>query len=166
MAGRDLKPQPFGDERHRLGEAGVGSPVPVHVRRKLLASVSRTCNSSLLPHQRSGNEVANMRDPSELGVLQPSDLAMQGFTPTYRASEANRCPGCGMSQWLVGRITAQCAFCDTVLPLEQSGRVGRPSSPNFWKHDMMRSGHFDGYTHATQWDTQAIWKVGQSALER
>ena len=27
--------------------------------------------------------------------------------PTYRPGEANRCPGCGHSNWLVGRSTAR-----------------------------------------------------------
>lgn len=102
-----------------------------------------------------------MCDTGGASVLPSLALAMQGFVPTYRESDANRCPACGMSQWLVGRITAQCAFCDTALPLEEGSRVGCPSSPNFWRHDMMRHGHFDGYTHGTQWESQAIWEYGR-----
>jgi hypothetical protein len=35
----------------------------------------------------------------------------------YRPHETNRCPGCGRSQWLVGRLLAECAFCSTALPI-------------------------------------------------
>jgi tRNA(Ile2) C34 agmatinyltransferase TiaS len=38
----------------------------------------------------------------------------------YHIGETNHCPGCGRSQWSVGRITAECAFCSTALPLADS----------------------------------------------
>lgn len=41
----------------------------------------------------------------------------RGYGVTYRAGEVNRCPGCGRSQWLVGRQSAECAFCATAIPL-------------------------------------------------
>lgn len=44
-------------------------------------------------------------------------------TPSYRPGHANSCPDCGQSQWLVGRVAAECAHCDTVLPLAP-GRHG------------------------------------------
>lgn len=45
----------------------------------------------------------------------------------YRLGETNHCPGCGRSQWLVGRISAECAFCSTALPLvDQPARQARP----------------------------------------
>jgi cold shock CspA family protein len=31
---------------------------------------------------------------------------------------------------------------------------------NCWKHDMMRRGHFDGYSHRSDWDQPAIWAPG------
>lgn len=37
----------------------------------------------------------------------------------YRPNEANHCPGCGRSQWIIGRSTAECAFCATALPLAE-----------------------------------------------
>lgn len=85
-------------------------------------------------------------------------IAAQGFRPTYRLNQQNSCPGCGMSQWLVGRVTAECAFCRTALPLEQTGLEGRSSPINFWKRDMMRRGHFDGFSHRSDWDEQAVWE--------
>lgn len=42
--------------------------------------------------------------------------------PLYRGDTINMCPGCGRSQWLVGRIMAQCACCETALPLAQGWR--------------------------------------------
>lgn len=46
----------------------------------------------------------------------------------YHEDEANRCPGCGRDQWLVGRITAECAFCSTALIL--ATKPGRsPTTP-------------------------------------
>ena len=40
-----------------------------------------------------------------------------GFRLLYHPGEVNRCPGCNHSHWLVGRMSAQCAFCQTALPL-------------------------------------------------
>jgi hypothetical protein len=48
------------------------------------------------------------------------DPARRGFHAVYRAGEANHCPGCGRTHWLIGRQSAECAFCSTALPLEAS----------------------------------------------
>lgn len=45
----------------------------------------------------------------------------RGFLPVYREDSVNHCPGCGRTQWIVGRISAECAFCSTALPLQQAG---------------------------------------------
>lgn len=50
--------------------------------------------------------------------------AARGYYAAYRPHEVNRCPGCGRSHWLVGRLLAECAFCSTALPLLDSGMVG------------------------------------------
>jgi hypothetical protein len=45
----------------------------------------------------------------------------------FRAGETNHCPGCGRAQWLVGRITTECVFCHTALPLaDQHAAPSRP----------------------------------------
>lgn len=45
----------------------------------------------------------------------------------YIAGDTNHCPGCGRSQWIIGRTTAECAFCSTAIPLaEQPARQSRP----------------------------------------
>ncbi len=48
--------------------------------------------------------------------------AARGYHATYRDHEINHCPGCGRTQWFVGRVTAECGFCATALPLACSDR--------------------------------------------
>jgi hypothetical protein len=52
----------------------------------------------------------------------------RGYHAVYREHEVNHCPGCGRTQWIIGRVSAECAFCATALPLaEASTRShGRP----------------------------------------
>lgn len=47
----------------------------------------------------------------------PAAPAERGYSIVYRPHEVNRCPGCGHAHWLVGRISAECAFCATAIPL-------------------------------------------------
>lgn len=47
--------------------------------------------------------------------------AERGYSIAYRSGQVNHCPGCGRSQWHVGRLTAECAFCATAIPLAQPG---------------------------------------------
>jgi hypothetical protein len=53
------------------------------------------------------------------GSLVPP-LAQRGYHIVYRDHETNYCPGCGRTQWYIGRIMAECAFCGTALPLESA----------------------------------------------
>jgi hypothetical protein len=41
---------------------------------------------------------------------------------SYRPGRAMPCPACGERQWLVGRIMAECAFCETALPIDSGYR--------------------------------------------
>lgn len=41
----------------------------------------------------------------------------RGLHAAYRSGEVNHCPGCGRTHWYIGRISAECAFCTTALPL-------------------------------------------------
>ena len=43
------------------------------------------------------------------------DPARRGYHAVYRQNEVNHCPGCGRSQWHVGRVSAECGFCSTAL---------------------------------------------------
>jgi hypothetical protein len=56
------------------------------------------------------------------------NLTVRGYHAVYREQEVNRCPGCGRTHWIIGRVSAECAFCATALPLaEASTRShGRP----------------------------------------
>lgn len=54
--------------------------------------------------------------------------AQRGYGVVYREGEVNHCPGCGNTHWIIGRVTAECAFCATAVPLpatlrETSARV-------------------------------------------
>jgi len=50
--------------------------------------------------------------------------AISGYRVAYRPLEANHCPGCGKTHWIIGRTTAECAFCATALPLAAGGMRG------------------------------------------
>jgi len=54
----------------------------------------------------------------------PYDPAMRGYHAVYHENGVNRCPGCGRSHWLIGRMLAECSFCGTALPLSESGFCG------------------------------------------
>ena len=53
-------------------------------------------------------------------------MTERGFVVAYRGADTP-CPGCGRSNWIVGRISVECAFprCGTVLPLPD-GTVSQP----------------------------------------
>jgi hypothetical protein len=55
------------------------------------------------------------------------ELAARGHHVVYHVNELNRCPGCGRTQWYVGRVTAECGFCGTALALAevQVGSTGQ-----------------------------------------
>ena len=48
------------------------------------------------------------------------DPAGRGYHAVYREQEVNHCPGCGRTHWLIGRVSAECAFCSTALPLAEA----------------------------------------------
>ncbi len=73
-------------------------------------------------------------------------LAQRGHHIVYRVHEANHCPACGRSNWYIGRMSAECGFCGTAVPLaearlDDSGQpAGRPkqqTSANQRKHPRM-----------------------------
>jgi hypothetical protein len=51
----------------------------------------------------------------------PHDPTQRGYVIRYKAG--CECPGCGRSNWHVGRATAECAFCATALPLPEAVSV-------------------------------------------
>ncbi len=52
-----------------------------------------------------------------------ASLAKRGHHIVYRANESNHCPGCGRSHWYIGRISAECGFCGTAVPLAETSVV-------------------------------------------
>ena len=57
-------------------------------------------------------------------------LARRGHHVIYRANESNHCPGCGRSHWYIGRMSAECGFCGTAVPLAETSVVeAAPPSP-------------------------------------
>jgi hypothetical protein len=49
-----------------------------------------------------------------------ASLARRGHHIVYRTNSDNHCPGCGRSQWYIGRISAECGFCGTAVPLAEA----------------------------------------------
>lgn len=45
------------------------------------------------------------------------DWSSRGYHAIYREQQVNHCPGCGRTHWIIGRVSAECAFCSTALPL-------------------------------------------------
>ena len=52
----------------------------------------------------------------------PGAVPRSSPMPLYRENTINACPGCGQSQWFIGRVMAQCACCETALPLAHGWR--------------------------------------------
>ena len=50
--------------------------------------------------------------------------ARTGYRVAYHQHEANHCPGCGQTHWMIGRMTAECAVCGTALPLVAGSSTG------------------------------------------
>ena len=48
------------------------------------------------------------------------DPTTRGYHAVYRENEVNHCPGCGRTHWIIGRVSAECAFCTTALPLAEA----------------------------------------------
>jgi len=44
----------------------------------------------------------------------------RGYHAVYREHDVNHCPGCGRTHWHIGRVSAECAFCTTALPLAEA----------------------------------------------
>ena len=55
----------------------------------------------------------------------------RGYHAVYHDGEVNHCPGCGRTHWIIGRLSAECAFCSTALPLQEAYNRGS-STPVFW----------------------------------
>ncbi|QNM82645.1 hypothetical protein H8M03_11705 [Sphingomonas sabuli] len=56
------------------------------------------------------------------------DPNARGYHVAYREGAVNHCPGCGRSHWHIGRLSAECAFCSTALPLAESHCQGQTAT--------------------------------------
>ena len=52
------------------------------------------------------------------------DLSARGYQVLFWRGAVNRCPGCGHSQWYIGRVTAECGICGTALPINEATQAG------------------------------------------
>jgi hypothetical protein len=58
--------------------------------------------------------------PTTMGANDVRKLYERGYHAVYREHEVNHCPGCGRTHWRIGRVSAECAFCTTALPLAEA----------------------------------------------
>ena len=56
----------------------------------------------------------------------------RGYHAVYHEGEVNHCPGCGRTHRPIGRLSAECAFCSTALPLKEVGTCGTCAAAVFW----------------------------------
>lgn len=66
-----------------------------------------------------------------------ASLSQRGHHIVYRANASNHCPGCGHSNWFIGRISAECGFCGTAVPLAEARAdqpAARAAAPNRASH--------------------------------
>jgi hypothetical protein len=54
----------------------------------------------------------------------PHNPAQRGYCVVYRENQVNHCPGCGRTHWYIGRVSAECGFCATALPLAEATSRG------------------------------------------
>lgn len=58
----------------------------------------------------------------------PIQFGRSGYRPIFHAEQINACPACSRSHWYVGRITAECAFCGSALPLAEASGTRHPAA--------------------------------------
>lgn len=75
---------------------------------------------------------ASINQPQQHSVSGHEHVRGTGYQLLYHNDIENRCPGCGRSQWYIGRSTAECAFCETALPLALV--ASQPMEPRFTTH--------------------------------
>src|SRR4051794_39361970 len=62
----------------------------------------------------------------------PFNPNARGYHAVYHEGDVNHCPGCGRTHWIIGRVSAECAFCSTALPLNEPLTHGPAPAPVFW----------------------------------
>ncbi|WJY18695.1 hypothetical protein QQS45_00120 [Alteriqipengyuania flavescens] len=46
-------------------------------------------------------------------------IGQRGYVVLFHRAGENHCPSCGKSNWIIGRTSAECAFCDLAIPLAE-----------------------------------------------
>lgn len=75
---------------------------------------------------KEGTMLSTINRPS------PFNPNTRGYHAVYHDGEINHCPGCGHTHWIIGRVSAECAFCSTALPLKEAFTQGPAPAPVFW----------------------------------
>lgn len=70
-----------------------------------------------------------INNPSQPLSAAHTGAGQRGYQPIYHLDIVNRCPGCGKSHWHIGRFSAECAHCETALPLAMVS--SQPMQPRF-----------------------------------
>ncbi|MEQ7873023.1 PilZ domain-containing protein [Sphingomonas sp. ASV193] len=65
-------------------------------------------------------------------------LARRGHHIVYRTNSDNRCPGCGRANWYIGRVSAECGFCGTAVPLAEARTDGEAARATVTAADQRR----------------------------
>jgi hypothetical protein len=68
---------------------------------------------------------------SSIESRRPFNPNARGYHAVYHAGEVNHCPGCGRTHWIIGRVSAECAFCSTAMPLKEALTNGPALAPVF-----------------------------------
>ncbi len=63
---------------------------------------------------KSGQKVVPVAPSVALPRFRPVN---KRIGPAFYDGLVNVCPGCDKSHWHVGRSSAECAFCETALPI-------------------------------------------------
>ena len=101
---------------------------------------SQTLSVTKTAVHRAGerNDMANVVMYERAALPFAATLARRGHHIVYRANASNHCPGCGRSHWYVGRVSAECGFCGTAVPLaevrhDDAGAVPSTKTPQSTK---------------------------------
>ena len=89
-------------------------------------------NDSTLVGQKMVSKEGTMLSSTQSTTRIPFNPNARGYHAVYRDGEVNHCPGCGRTHWLIGRMSAECAFCSTALPLREALTQGPAPAPVFW----------------------------------
>ena len=65
----------------------------------------------------AASRIIPFRSPSDRHATAPVYGTAHRLNPVWVEDRENTCPSCHARAWHVGRVTAECAACETVLPI-------------------------------------------------